>query len=305
MSVAIFAPPPDWPNKVTQPGIAAERRDVVAHPVQREHQVEHSRVAGIGKCRQIQIAEQAQPMIERHHDHVAAPAQVGAVVQRARSRAARISAAVDVDDDRARPRGFRERRRDVEEQAVFGLIRLPNPAAARRAECGGFDDASPGRGRGRRHEAPRARYRRRNECRGTPAGRRRGCRARARRWFARPVRLAAARRELARHAARPSDAAPAPNNRRRAADRRAQGVSHRWSPSSEPASARRPRPCRRRRAVRSRARRCRTHAVRCAPAPCATRRTSAANSPRERWCHRRRAPASWAESARSTLRCGE
>ena len=53
MSVAIFAPPPDWPNKVTQSGIAAERRDVVAHPAQREHQVEHSRVAGVGKAGQI------------------------------------------------------------------------------------------------------------------------------------------------------------------------------------------------------------------------------------------------------------
>ena len=61
ISVAILAPPPDWPNTMTRAGIAAERGDVVAHPVQREDQVELAGIAAVGEARieprEIEIAE--------------------------------------------------------------------------------------------------------------------------------------------------------------------------------------------------------------------------------------------------------
>ena len=45
---AILPPPPDWPNTRHAIGIAAERRDVVPHPVQRQHKIEQARIAADG-----------------------------------------------------------------------------------------------------------------------------------------------------------------------------------------------------------------------------------------------------------------
>ncbi len=67
--VAIFAPPPDWPNTMHTVRVAAELLDVVTHPLQRHHQVQHARVAGVGELRasqpgEIQIPEAVQAMVD-------------------------------------------------------------------------------------------------------------------------------------------------------------------------------------------------------------------------------------------------
>ena len=47
ISVAILAPPPDWPNTVTLPGSPPNTRRCFAHPVQRGDQVELPGIAGV------------------------------------------------------------------------------------------------------------------------------------------------------------------------------------------------------------------------------------------------------------------
>ena len=107
---------------------------------------------------------------------------------------------------------FAQRRRDIEEQAVFGLVRLRPWLRARRAERSRVDDSAPGLGRHRRHESSRRRCRRHSECRGISAGRHRRFRARGRHWFGPP----ATPRRHARAASPPaSRATRAPNKRRR------------------------------------------------------------------------------------------
>ena len=46
-SVATLRPPPDWPKTVTLPASPPNSRDVVAHPLERVHDVEHADVAGL------------------------------------------------------------------------------------------------------------------------------------------------------------------------------------------------------------------------------------------------------------------
>ena len=58
-------------------GIAAEALDVVAHPAQRLHDVEHADVAGVRELRAAEVAEEreahdVETMIDRHDDDVAA-----------------------------------------------------------------------------------------------------------------------------------------------------------------------------------------------------------------------------------------
>jgi hypothetical protein len=62
-------------------GIAADARRVVAHPLQRQHQVEHADVAGLrealaANCRQIEMAEDVEAMVDRDDHDVVAPCEV-------------------------------------------------------------------------------------------------------------------------------------------------------------------------------------------------------------------------------------
>ena len=84
ISVAHFAPPPDWPKMRDVARVAAEARDVVAHPAQREHEVEHAGVAGVGELgpaesAQIQVPERVQAVVDGDDDDVAAARQPRAV----------------------------------------------------------------------------------------------------------------------------------------------------------------------------------------------------------------------------------
>ena len=69
--------PADSPNRVTPVGIPTERRDVVTHPVQGSERVAQADVgvetpAGSVERRQVEEAEHAESVIERHDDGVAA-----------------------------------------------------------------------------------------------------------------------------------------------------------------------------------------------------------------------------------------
>ncbi|MNM77606.1 hypothetical protein D3C81_894660 [compost metagenome] len=86
-------------------GIAAEFDRVLTYPVQRLDQIELADIAGIGQCLaaelgQIQVAEQVEAMVDGDDHHVAAPAQVAAVIQRVAARAVVVGAAVDIEQDR-------------------------------------------------------------------------------------------------------------------------------------------------------------------------------------------------------------
>ena len=110
---------------MTRAGIAAERGDVVAHPLQREHEVELPGIAAVGKARadpcEVEIAEHVQPVVDRDHHDVAAPAQPRAVADRVGRAAERECAAVDIDHHRQARTGPGVGRPDVEEQAIFRL----------------------------------------------------------------------------------------------------------------------------------------------------------------------------------------
>ncbi|MNQ68844.1 hypothetical protein D3C85_834100 [compost metagenome] len=66
-------------------GIAAEGRDVVAHPAKGQNQVQLADIARIlerrRQPRQIGVAKGVQPVVERHHHHVAARRQPGPVIE--------------------------------------------------------------------------------------------------------------------------------------------------------------------------------------------------------------------------------
>ena len=108
------------------PGIAAECADVVAHPLERLHEVEHAGVAGgrVALAEQIaemQIAERAESMVDGDQHDVAATAQVDAVVDQARARSGGEAAAVEPHQDR--PLAAIDRRRPhVEEEAVLARV---------------------------------------------------------------------------------------------------------------------------------------------------------------------------------------
>ncbi len=156
--------------------VAAEARDVRAHPAQRVHDVEHAGVARLREIRPDQIAEigeaeHVEAMVDRYHDDVAAPGEVGAVGHRRRARARREAAAVAPQHHR--PLGAVERRRpDVEDEAVLAFGRQAR-ARDRQAGVGGtcsagialrrartvverVAHAAPALGIGRRHEAVRS-----------------------------------------------------------------------------------------------------------------------------------------------------
>lgn len=100
---------------VTLPRIAAELRDVVAHPFERGHQVQHARVAGIRVApaigiAEIEMAEQIEAMVYRNHHHTALR-QIRAVHPRAACRADLERATMEVDHHREPRAKVAERRR--------------------------------------------------------------------------------------------------------------------------------------------------------------------------------------------------
>ena len=138
-------------------GIASERRDVVAHPLERGHDVEHPDAARrreiiAGQLRQVGGPEDVEAVIDRHHHHVARGAQVDAVVGGRGSGSGAEASAVQPDHDRAPPAVARSRRPDIEEQAVLARDRVGAALRRRGAVLQGLAHAGP-RGRGdRRHE---------------------------------------------------------------------------------------------------------------------------------------------------------
>ena len=144
--------------------ITAERRDVVAHPLERRYEVEHPRVPrrrefGPRNLREVQIPEDAQSVIQRHDDNIAASRQRRTIVDRPRTGAETVSAAVHPDHHRP-PRTRSAWRPDVEIQAILRQRRLLRPAVrtsgklwTRRAVLERRSHAGPLRYRRRRPKA--------------------------------------------------------------------------------------------------------------------------------------------------------
>ncbi len=133
-------------------GVAAERRDVVAHPLEGEQPVEHATVhRGI---RDPAEAVEAEAVRDRHGDDAVA-VERRAVVPGARGGAREVAAAVDVDEHRQRGIRRRIRREDVDvEGGLAGHRRLGDErhagvaALGRRSERGRVAHVLP---RGVRH----------------------------------------------------------------------------------------------------------------------------------------------------------
>ena len=86
--------------------IAAKLADVVAHPLQRQHQVKLPGVTRVGELRsaetgEIEIAKSIQTMVDAYDHHVASAAQTNTIVERTRARTIRVCAAMDVEHHRA------------------------------------------------------------------------------------------------------------------------------------------------------------------------------------------------------------
>ena len=204
MSSETLIAPADSPKMVTAVGVAAERRDVVAYPLERGDLVEQADVARAGPTgvdlAQLEEAEGAQAVV--HGDeHDAVLRERGPVVQRRRARAHLEAAAVDPDHDGQRLGGRRVGGPHVQVEAVLvpllgvaaeeglhqrGVLRGDGPERVRRTHavprCGRARAAGTG---GRRPVAPRRGCRRSGR---RPRARSLGrCRAWStrRRWFQR------------------------------------------------------------------------------------------------------------------------
>ncbi len=157
------------------PGIAAEAIDVVADPLEARDDVLLSCVAGVreglaAELREMDEAEDVQPVRDADDDHVVAARQVGAVVRQRGRRSAGVAAAVQPDHHRTRAAARGARRPDVQVQTVFAHRlgagqRLPLGYERRdhlrrsRAERERLADAGPRRGLERRQKPARARRR--------------------------------------------------------------------------------------------------------------------------------------------------
>ena len=152
--------------------VAAERRDVVAHPLQGEQPVEHATVHR--RIRDPAEAVEAEAVRDRDRDDAVA-VERGAVVPGAGGRAGEVAAAVDVDEHRQRGIRRRSRREDVHVQRrLAGNRRLGDERHAGVAALRGrrrtrWRRARPPTGRAARVRRSGARRR---------AARRRGCRGR-------------------------------------------------------------------------------------------------------------------------------
>ena len=153
-SVPTLMPPADSPKIVTSFGIAAERLDVVAHPLERRDLVEQAGVRGRARSADAprsQEAERAEPVVDRDDDHVAAPRERCAVVDRLRAGADHEGAAVDPDHH---GRGASGWRRPARRRSGRG-----SPRAARRCRSRAASAASAAAA-ARRRRTPSRRARR-------------------------------------------------------------------------------------------------------------------------------------------------
>ncbi|SLH15272.1 Uncharacterised protein [Mycobacteroides abscessus subsp. abscessus] len=161
--------------------VAAERGDVAPHPLQGRHLVAQAEVVverpcGRGEFAEVDVAEGAEPVVQRHDHHVAAQRQSRAGVQAERGGAHHVAAAVD--EHHHRTRGDRRGRGhdDIQCQRILAgrLIgaRADTGTAAmlerRRGELGRVPHARPGLHRLRGAEAQLA-HRWRRVGQGPPA----------------------------------------------------------------------------------------------------------------------------------------
>ena len=111
--------------------VAAELRDVVAHPLERGDDVEHADVARVGELvaemRHVEEPEDAEPMVDTDDDHVVVARQVREVVQRPRRRPDRHAAAVQPHEHRTRRAVTDPRRPHVQHEAVLARPALVVP----------------------------------------------------------------------------------------------------------------------------------------------------------------------------------
>ena len=72
-----------WPIQTRYPGIAAETRDVIPHPLERGDDVKHAGVHGTGilfaEFRQVEKSERVQTVVDGYDHHVTAAGQIVAV----------------------------------------------------------------------------------------------------------------------------------------------------------------------------------------------------------------------------------
>ena len=144
-------------------GVAAKRRGIVAHPAQREDQVQHPDVAGVGEVgaaerRQVEMTERVQPVIDGDDHHVAATRKPRAVGFDPVAGVAGERAGVEPHQHRPAGAVGQARRPHVHVQAVFAQ----HPVAAGRlrrdgSERRGVADARPRLRCNWRQEATRGR----------------------------------------------------------------------------------------------------------------------------------------------------
>ena len=155
--------------------IAAEARDIVAHPLKRADQIEIADIARGGELlaelfREVEIAEGVEAMVDRDDHNVALLGQIAPVIGGPVARPVGIAAAVEPDHHRALAPIARRGGPHVEEQAIlivhlrlgrgredrlnaaghFGFVRAAGRIElhARRAVAGGVGNAFPGFGLG-------------------------------------------------------------------------------------------------------------------------------------------------------------
>ena len=66
-------------------GVASEIRDVVAHPFEHRDVIQHARISGVrvsftAQLGEVEKAENIQPVVVRHHNHIVIAGQIFAVI---------------------------------------------------------------------------------------------------------------------------------------------------------------------------------------------------------------------------------
>ena len=123
------------------PGIAAERGNVIAHPFERADKIELPRIAAVPEALaqrlQPAVAEQVEPMIDRHHHRIGLRGKMRPPSERIGNRTPIVGPAVEIDHDRTACGRMRIGRPDVEEQTVLAHPRRHRIALrAQRPEFG-------------------------------------------------------------------------------------------------------------------------------------------------------------------------
>ena len=152
--------------------IAAQAAGMLVHPLQRRHEIENARVSRRGEAlvagaREIEVAEDIEPVVDRDDDDIIAPREAAAVIPGRVGRPVGEGAAMQPDHD-GTLRRVEARGPDVQRQAILAdrqaVAHAPDRcqfralrAGARLRRSAGIDDrvtdARPGFGLERRHEA--------------------------------------------------------------------------------------------------------------------------------------------------------